>query len=160
DRRLGSTDRRFVAIAKDDVSSELGEERRGRLPDARGRPRHERDPTRERKLGLFLEFGLLEAPVLDVEQVLEADRRVRTHPFGLLDDVDRVLVNVSRDLGLFLGFADGTNTEPREEENPRPRVELLPLAFLRDHLVEVVVVPTRVAFELAVDVGSERARVV
>ena len=148
-----------VAIAGDDVRAELHEERGRRAADAGRRARDERDLLGQRKLGLLLDLGLLEAPVLDVEEVSEAHRGVATDVLGVGDDLDRVLVDVGGDLRLLLRLADGEDADARNEDDARPRVELRTRdVLLRAHLLEVAIVAARVFGDLALDARGESVR--
>ncbi len=102
---------------------------------------HRGESSRSRRRRLQL--GLLEAPVLDIEQVRSRARLVGADSGGVPHDGHRVLVDVERDVGLPCGGPDRACAQARQEDDARPRIELLLLdAFRAAHGFEVgVVVP-------------------
>ena len=71
--RLGGGE---VAVEHGDLGALRRERRGGRRADARAAAGDDDDLAREPLLGLLAELGLLERPVLDVEEIVLAERLV------------------------------------------------------------------------------------
>ena len=89
-------------------------------PDARRGAGHQRHLTGQgsRRTGTS-ELGLLELPVLDVEQIGLAERHVAAQRFGGTDHVDRVEVDVRGDVAVDRPAPSGPEPEMRVEHNTR-----------------------------------------
>src|SRR5262249_24545072 len=127
--------------------------------DAGRGPGHERGPPLERALraGALLELGLLEAPILHVEEIELVDGPIRADRGRRVDHAPGVLVDVGDDLGLRAGAARGERAEAGEEDHARPRIELLPRhAARRARALEGVVVALRVASQRGLEAHAER----
>ena len=110
-----------VAVEHDDLRALLGEGGRRRGADARGAAGDDRDAPRQRLLRRRAELGLLERPVLDVEDVGLGDALVGAEPLGIGHHLDRGLGEVGRDLGVLRRVADAEQAEPRHQHDARHR---------------------------------------
>ena len=86
-----------VEIQTNDGGALLQQEFRAGATDAGRRPGNQRDLAGERWRRCLSEFGLLQIPVLDVEDVLGREGTVATEFCGVEDDFDGVPVDVGGD---------------------------------------------------------------
>ena len=132
----------------------------GRQPDRARGSGHQRDLARKRLLELLAQLGLLQAPVLDVEEIGLVERLVAAERLGCVLDPQRVLGDVRRDDGILARLARADDSQTRNEEHARIWIELATGHAFGAHLAgEVSVVTTPIACDRRGELRAERIRI-
>ena len=149
-----------IDIGEHHVGAGLREFDTGSHPDRARRSGHQGNLARERLLDLLAQLGLLETPVLHVEEVGLVQRLVAADRLRCVLDPQRVLGDVRRDGGILARLAGADDPHARNQEHARIRIELASRDALGAHLVgEVGVVPRPIARDRGGELGAERIRI-
>jgi len=113
----GALQRIRVDVGQDHVRASPCELHACRQPDRPSRAGDQRDLPRQRLLWLLAQFGLLEAPVLHVEEVGIVERLVSANRLRGGLDGERVLGDVGRDGGVLARLAGADDAHAGDEQH-------------------------------------------
>src|SRR5205814_8489419 len=121
----------------------------------------ERDLSRERLLRFLSELGLLEAPVLHVEELPVVERLVAAERLCGRLDAKRVLGNIRGDGRGLACLRRADDADTRNQQHARVRIELLARdSFGADLLGEISVVTGAVGIDRGAQLRAEGIEVV
>ena len=123
DARGNTARRRFVDVEYRDLRALGGKGLDRRGADAAPAAGDERDMSRQRLLRALAELGLLERPVLDVEQVGLTHRGVAADGLGRRDHLDGRLGEVGGNARVFRRRPEAKQAEPGHQNHPRQGIE-------------------------------------
>jgi hypothetical protein len=105
------------------MCAQRSERLRCRAPDSGCRARNPNHLAAKRLFGDIAELCLFERPVLDLEKIARRQGFISPEARSLVDDADRRLVNIERDIRGFGILGRGEETGPRNKNNSWERIE-------------------------------------